>query len=447
MESSTSVPERSVGQSGGASHRPSFVLVGRPHEQAIFREELASAVGGHGRVVLLSGEAGSGKTALAMDLVAEAEGHGAAIAIGRCYEGGSTPTYGPWHEMLAELARVAQGDSLPPPFGTGSPAQSAYQLMQAVAGHLQTVAAYRPLVLLLENLHWADPDTLELLDVVARSLARTPLLLLATYREALHRSDPLYDFLPTFQRDRPITILHLGNLSVADTLRLIEVGYGPSSQELAAYLHARSDGHPLFLVELLRELTERGLLPRDAGGRLLPPTQAVQVPALLQHLVAHRIARLGAEEEALLSVASVVGEEWDLGIVEAVLDWDEESLLRALEDALRADVIVPVGEGERYRFRHGMIREVLYGEQLARRRKRLHGRVAVTLEQAAARTYHDRAAALGLPLRRGRRVGEGRPLRHRCGRRGTRAVRGSRGTARLPAGAGSAGPLVTPNGP
>jgi DNA-binding CsgD family transcriptional regulator/tetratricopeptide (TPR) repeat protein len=379
-----------------ASSRSASVLVGRTRELAALRAELTAAMAGHGRVVLLSGEAGIGKSTLAKDFAADAEGRGATVSIGRCYEGGGMPAFAPWQGLLADLPpAAAEANPLPPPFGTGEPAQTTYQLMTRVATHLDAVAASRPLVLFLDDLHWADRDTLELLDVVTRSKPRVPLLVLATYRpESLHRSLPLFDILPGLQRDRPITFVELGGLSVADTLQLVEASHGPCSPDLSAYLHMRSDGHPLFLVELLRDLSERRLLPRDAAGRLLPPSQPVSVPGRLQHLIAHRVARLGIEEETLLTVASVVGEEWNLGVVEAVLDWDEEPLLRALEGALDADIIVPVGEGERYRFRHGMIREVLYGEQLARRRKRLHERVAVALEHAAPTMSHDRASTL-----------------------------------------------------
>ena len=126
----------------------------------------------------------------------------------------------------------------------------------------------------------------------------------------------------------------------------------------------------------------------------MPPAHNVQAPARLRHLVSHRIARLGAEEETLLTVAAAIGEEWDLRVVEAVLGWEEEPLLRALEAALRAGVIGPTGEGERYRFRHSLMREVLYGDQLARRRTRLHQRIASALEQTPESARPGRAAAL-----------------------------------------------------
>jgi DNA-binding CsgD family transcriptional regulator/tetratricopeptide (TPR) repeat protein len=371
------------------------LLVGREREQNFLRQELASALGGHGRLVLLAGEAGIGKTTLVAALCQEAEAKDASVASGRCYEVGELPAFAPWHQLFAELPGVAPtSERLPPPFGDGEAPQSAYQLMSEVASYLGALSAARPLVLVLDDLHWADRDSLDLLDVVTRSLSRAPLLIIAIYRsDAVQRSHPLFDVLPLLQRDRLVTSLSLESLTVPDVARLVEANYGPCSPELAEYLHARAEGHPLFLVELVRDLTERRLLPRSEEGQLLPPTHPVEVPTLLRHLIAHRISRLGAEEETLLTVAAVIGEEWDLDVIEAVLAWEEEPLLRAMEAALRADVIVTVGNGERYRFRHGLFREVLYGGQLARRRKRLHQRVGAILEASAA-TYHGREAAL-----------------------------------------------------
>lgn len=390
------------GRATNASPRATSAIVGREREQVVLREDLAAALAGRGRFVLLSGEAGIGKSTLAHVLAEEAASLGAAVAAAHCSETGGAPPFAPWRELLAALpGAAAHAVQLPSPFGVGGPAQSAYQLRQEVAAHLRTTAAEQPLLLLVDDLHWADRDSLDLLDDVTRSLSHSPILLVATYRpESLNREHPLYDALPELHRDRPVTTLRLDNLDVAATAALVAAGQGPCSPELAEYLHARSDGHPLFLIELLRDLSERELLPRDHAGRLLPPAHAVETPALLQHLIAHRIARLGADEETFLSVAAVAGEEWDLGIVEAVLAWEEEPLLRALEGALRADVISPVGDGEHYRFRHGLIREVLYGAQLARRRKRLHARVAAILETSSERrpgsdsalAYHFAAA-------------------------------------------------------
>src|SRR5215218_9028079 len=117
-------------------------LVGREREQVFLREELAATLSGHGRLVLLGGEAGIGKTTLAKDLVEEAAARGAAVAISRCYEVGGVPAFGPWRELISELPRLGTNDdTLPPPFGSGPPVQSAYQLMQAVAAHLHATVA------------------------------------------------------------------------------------------------------------------------------------------------------------------------------------------------------------------------------------------------------------------------------------------------------------------
>lgn len=383
------------GRSASASLQAPAAIVGREREQVVLREDLAAVLAGRGRFVLLSGEAGIGKTALAHDLAEQAERLGAAVAAAHFPESGGAPAFAPWRELLAALPRAAAGaDRLPPPFGSAAPAQSAYQLRQEVAAHLRDVAARQPLLLLLDDLHWADRDSLELLDAVTRSAARAPLLVVATYREeALQRGRPLDDLLPALRRDRPLTALRLDTLAIGSVAAFVAARLGPCSSELAAYLHDRCDGLPLFLVELLGDLAERQLLPHDDAGRLLPPAAPVDAPMALRHLIAHRIARLDDAAQTLLSVAAVVGDAWDLGAVEALLEWDEEPLLRALEDALAADVIAPVDAGERYRFRHGMIREVLYAAQLARRRKRLHRRLATRLA-AAPDAATDRDAAL-----------------------------------------------------
>jgi DNA-binding CsgD family transcriptional regulator len=270
--------------------------------------------------------------------------------------------------------------------------------MHAVVALLQATASACPLVLLVDDLHWAEQDTLDLLDFATRHLEQRAALVMATYRtEAVQRAHPLHDFLPQLVRDRPVESVQLGELSVAETALLVESRHGPCSPELAAYLHARADGNPLFLVELLRDLTERQLLPLGAAGRSLPPAASVQVPALLQQIVTQRIARLGPEAESLLEVAAVIGTEWDLALAEAILEWQEAPLLRALEAALTAKVIVAADEQtERYRFAHGLIREVLYGRQVLRRRKHLHARVGAVLEEIAASDEQraEQAAAL-----------------------------------------------------
>lgn len=390
------------------------VHVGRAAELAVVERRLTTLGRGSGALVLLGGTGGIGKTTLAAACAERARSLGAAVALGRRYETEDQPSFAPWQDLLADLVGH-DGDErllLPPPFGQGRPAQTAHHLRSTVAAYLCAVAANRPLVLIVEDLHWADRDAVELLEVVTRSLETAALLVMATYRpESAQVSHPLLDVLPRLLRDRPVDSLVLEELGVGEVADLVRARFGPCAPGLATYLHDRTGGHPFFLVELLRHLAERRLLPRDGQGRLLPPTRHVEVPLHLQQIVSHRVTGLGIETDELLAVAAVAGEAWDLGVVQSVLGWEEERLLRALETALQADVVVPVAvEDERYRFRHELIREVLYGQQVARRRRHLHLRIAEVLEGAiatdcrAARhaglAYHFSAAGMWEPAAR-----------------------------------------------
>lgn len=371
-------------------------LVGRGDELALLQECLAALARGRGALVLIGGEAGIGKTSLAQTAGARARTAGARFAVGHCYARGLAPPFTPWHELLADLGPtgVLEAAPLPPPFGAGPPPQTAYQLMQSVASWLRAAAAARPLALLLDDLQWADQESLDLLDLVTRQLEATPLLVLATYRtDEVWPRHPIHELLPQLQRNRPACALRLRPLDTADTARLVETRHGPCDPALADYLQVRSEGNPLFLVELLDDLIRGRRLPRDEAGRWLPPPGDAPMPVLLQTLIEGRVVRLAEDSAALLEAAAVVGQEWELTVVEAVLAWPEERLLAALEEGLATRVIRPVAGAERYRFGHALIREVLYERQLARRRKGLHARVAAALEAAIG----SRQPATGAP--------------------------------------------------
>ncbi|HEU5422801.1 MAG TPA: ATP-binding protein, partial [Nitrolancea sp.] len=187
-----------------AAPRP--LLVGREREQAVLRDCLAHALTGQGSLVLLSGEAGIGKTALAEVLLAEAATQGALVLVGRCYDLSETPPYGPWAEALARAPHDADLPVLPtavlPPDQAGETLASQEAIIARVQAYLAALAARQPLVLLLDDLHWADPASLDLLRVLARDLADLPLLLLVTYRsDELTRRHLLYQLLPLLVRE------------------------------------------------------------------------------------------------------------------------------------------------------------------------------------------------------------------------------------------------------
>src|SRR5262249_43668603 len=179
-------------------------LVGRTREQVFLREELAAAMGGHGRLILIGGEAGIGKTTLAQDVAREATARGAAVLAGSCYDLTNTPPYGPWLDLVA---RYRPTEALPPPpaafaGGTLEGVTSQAALFAEVRRFVADLAAARPAVVVLEDLHWADPASLELLRPRAPQPGALPLLLVATYRvDELTRRHPFYRQLPALVRE------------------------------------------------------------------------------------------------------------------------------------------------------------------------------------------------------------------------------------------------------
>ena len=211
------------------------------------QRRLLAATRGRGALVLIHGPAGIGKTSLANAYREKVCSLGAVFAAAHCSERATAPAYAPWHDLLRQLQSLAgmDLDMLPEPFGSAPPAGTAYRLMQAVSESLRQAAAESPLVLLLDDLHWADQDTLDLLDFVSRRLSDLPLLVIVTYRsEEVHRRHPLYGFMPTLQRDRPVETIRLAPLSPSGTARLVEARHGACSPALATYLHERSGGNP-----------------------------------------------------------------------------------------------------------------------------------------------------------------------------------------------------------
>jgi DNA-binding NarL/FixJ family response regulator len=355
-------------------------LVGREREQAILREALASAMAGRGSLVLIGGEAGIGKTALAERLLAEATGQGALALVGRCYDLSETPPYGPWAEALS---RAAGGEELPPPdLATGGGAASQASLFAQVRDYLGALAARRPVVLLLDDLHWADPASLDLLRVVGRQLADLPLLVLATYRsDELTRRHPLSPLLPLLVREARAERLDLRPLA-EDGLRALAARYalsGADADRLVAYLRARSEGNPFFAGELLRALEEDGALRRGDGGWRLGELAHLAMPALLRQVLDGRLGRLTAEDQRLLAVASVIGQEVPLGPWATVGGASEDELLPTIEAAMGARLVAPLADGTGVRFAHALIREALYAGILPPLRRAHHRRTGEAL--------------------------------------------------------------------
>jgi len=337
---------------------------------------------GQGALVLVSGVSGIGKTSTVLAFQERAQQLGAAFITGRCSEQERT-SYLLWQGIARTAARAGFPiDNLPTPIGEGPEAHSSYDLKKALGSWFQTCAAGQPLVVLLDDLHWADTDSLELLDFLTSQPVPVPILFVGTYRsEERHLRYALYDYLPSLQRNRLLDLIHLEPLTHDDIERFVSVYHGIPSPQLVGYLLERAEGHPFFTVELLNDLIQQDLLTQDPDGLWLPPEGSAPVPVFLKQLITRRVSHLGEEVEQLLLIGAVVGETWGLTIVEGLLNTSEFELLEALERALKAEIITPEDEkAEIYRFSHGLIRTVLYSGQLARRRKWFHAQIAMQYE-------------------------------------------------------------------
>ncbi|HET8629990.1 MAG TPA: AAA family ATPase [Thermomicrobiales bacterium] len=362
-------------------------LVGRAREQDALRDHLAAALAGHGGLVLVGGEAGIGKTALAEETCREAAARGALVLVGRCYDLSETPPYGPWAEAFA---RAPADDTLPSLPAAVLPAEGQSEhlpgqgaVVARVLAYLIALAARRPLVLLLDDLHWADPASLNLLRALARQVAALPLLLLATYRaDEVARGHPLYALLPALVREARPDRLDLRPLGEA-ALRALVGGHNAldASDEarLVTYLQAQADGNPFFVGELLRALTEAEALRPAAGAWVLGDLAVVGVPPLVRQVIDARVDRLGAATRDLLAVGAVLGQVVPFDLWQLVSDAEAAALHTDVEPALTANLLAETPDGRGARFVHALVREALYAGLPTHRRRALHGRAAEAL--------------------------------------------------------------------
>jgi DNA-binding CsgD family transcriptional regulator len=365
---------------------PIASLAGREREQATLRAALDAALAGQGALVLIGGEAGIGKTTLAEWALAETKAQGAQTLVGRCYDLSQTPPYGPWQEALE---RAPVGDGLPalpaallPPDREGEPLTSLQAICRRARAYLAALAARRPVALLLDDLHWADPASLELLRVQGRGLSDLPLLILATYRsDELTRRHPLYQLLPLLVREARALRLDLHPLDEAG-LRALAGRYAllPADEaRLLAYLAERAEGNPFFAGELLRALEEGRALRREDDRWHLGDPAHVGVPLLLRQVLDARLMRLGAGEQGLLAAAAVIGQAVPLAVWQTVTGAGEDALLAAVERAAGTGLLVETPGEDAVRFAHALIREALYDGTPGLRRRRLHRRAAEAL--------------------------------------------------------------------
>lgn len=371
-------------------------FVGRAAALGSLKDALAEARGGSRTLVLLTGEPGIGKTRLASQAARSGWKEGAIALYGRCSEETLAP-YEPFVEALrhyvgegpADLVRAQAGRGLgelarllPELRGSGTEAPATgdrYALFEAVVSFLEAIGSERPLVLVLDDLHWADSSTLLLLRHIFRPRREAPLMIIGTYRDGeLSGHDPLSAALAAIARERPARTLALEGLTETEVRVLVsDLGRGPEEERLAATLHRETAGNPFFVGESVRHLRETGSI--GEGDRLA-------VPDSVKSVIAERVARLGAESTQVLEAAAVAGREFDLAVLEEILDASSDRILEILEEATSARIVAEVpGQVGRHSFAHALVRETLHDGLGRTRRVRMHERIGVALERRRER--------------------------------------------------------------
>ncbi|MGY1617413.1 BTAD domain-containing putative transcriptional regulator [Geodermatophilus sp. SYSU D00691] len=382
---------------------PAGGLVGRGEELAVIGRLLAGTAAGHGRVLLVAGEPGVGKTRLAEEAARLAAASGTRVSWGRCWEGEGAPALWPWVQVLrallgeppgdrpddgpaaarSELARLLPELAEAPPASAvpaGSVEATRFRLYDAVTGLLERTAAGRPLLVVLDDLHWSDVPSLQLLVLLAGRVAGARLMVLATHR--LGEAGPdgsLAEALAGLARHGAERMV-LGGLAESEVAELMatETGAAPD-RRLARLVHDRTDGNPFFVVELLRLLaSEAG--PAAAGSRGGEAAVVSSIPDGVRDVLRRRLALLPEQTNAVLVIAAVVGRSFDLDTVKAATGLADEEALEAVEAALLSGLVVEDPETvDRYRFVHALVREAIYDDVSRARRARLHARVGDAL--------------------------------------------------------------------
>jgi tetratricopeptide (TPR) repeat protein len=398
------------------------VFVGRQTELAALQSGLARALAGRGGVCLVAGEPGIGKSELADRLAADAAARGVEVLWGRSWEGEGAPPYWPWAQILRAYVQEREGQALEAIFGAATPyvaqvvpeirdrlpdlpvppprdsEQARFRLFDAITTFLTRAAGTRPLVLVLDDLHWADTPTLLLLRFLARELAGARLLVVATYRDVeVLPGHPLAEVLPSLRQERTVERILLRGLPEDDVQTMLAALRGEQVPEaLARAISRETEGNPFFIQEIVRHLVDEGILGRDgmqwtSRSRI----EDVRLPESVRDVIGRRLGRLGATGIKVLTAASVVGREFGLEALERIADLEEARLVEALEEAVAARVVeeVPQAIG-RYRFAHALIRETLYENLRTLDRVRRHHRVAEVLEALYARKPEPHLAEL-----------------------------------------------------
>ncbi len=352
-----------------------------------------------GGIVLISGEPGVGKTALARETAIRAAARGATVLQAACFEGEWQPPYHLWTELLRDRAatldpsapgaaviaglmglgteRTAAG----PP---GLPAdEEQRRLIDAMTSWLLAIAAAEPALVLLEDLQWADPDSLAILRRAARAAARIPLLIVGTHRSG--ESPALDDLLAHVSREADVMRIGLGGFSVEEVGEYLARTTGDAlPAAIVRAIHDETRGNPFFVREVLSHLIEEAKIARRDGRWTTEASIAeLGIPDSVRRVVRRRVARLSPAAQETLAAAAAFTAGIEPAVLAQVVDRSEAEVLDALDEAVAAGVMAAMGDRRAsYDFSHAIVRHALYEELGGARRREVHARVAAAIDAA-----------------------------------------------------------------
>lgn len=403
--SAPTVADRAVQQDAKSLSRlAGGVFIGREQETKELRVALNETLSGNGHLFMLVGEPGSGKTRMTEHLATYARLCNAQVLTGSCYEGEGAPPFWPWLQIVRSYAQEREPATLLSIMGPGAsdiahvvseikellpdlapppslePEQARFRLFDSVTTFLKNASRRQPLVIILDDLHWADKPSLLLLQFLAREVKDACILVIGTYRDIdLGRQHPLSQTLGELSRQGLTARIVLRGLTEQDVARFIEMTTGiEPTEQLVRTVYQQTEGNPFFLSEIVRLLVVEGQLERPQSRT----SMSMRIPEGVREVIGRRLDRLSAECNRILTIACVIGREFNVEALELLSDISGDQVLELLDEATAARVIseVPQANGQ-YRFVHALIRETLYDEISIARRVRLHRRIGEVLEK------------------------------------------------------------------
>ncbi len=393
-------------------------LVGRTGELRELREHLDRMLSAEGRLVLISGEPGIGKTRLAEELAVYAHLRGAWVLRGHCYEQDVGVPYLPFMETMRLLFHLT-GPSLISELGERAddlarflpelspnkteasvltPEDERIRVFEAAARWVSAAAHVRPLVFVLDDLQWADRASLRLLLHLVRSTRGDRVLVLGTYREMeLDVEHPLNETLRQMNRERLYYRLPVRRLSEENTRALLSGLLDEEvTPELASAIHHETEGNPFFIEEVVKALIEEGMIYRESGRWQRLNIDKLEIPQSVKAVVGQRVLKAGEICRRVLTIAAIIGREFDPDVLVRVSQLEEDKVLDALDEAIRLQLIreARLNRGTGYVFEHALIRQALHESLNARRRARLHQQVGGALEVLYGTRRDDRIEEL-----------------------------------------------------